>query len=301
MKRNWICTQCYLVFSRKWNLQRHYKLMHDINTRYSANNQGIIQSNFQRRELQSNDVAHGGHHEFNPYDDFKKAYEFGGELRNRFANSAQTVRRINYLEQELSNLHQQVRSYESQIFDFGSRNWLLSNDEIKGISGYVCKRCGTFSFRPILDPGYDMTMEAKHRCEYGTHQTSHIIFPIPLDIENVDEWAAQVLLDHLNLYLPIGKYLASFDISRAFGAFDKQWDSNVSSRIIGIPDRFYFYSLEKEYKIGWIDRALANLGKKILMLDTEILDFFRRAKSTYAIFEIPAGTTIRQISMRLIA
>jgi hypothetical protein len=71
--------------------------------------------------------------------------------------------------------------------------------------------------------------------------------------------------------------------------------------IIGIPDRYYFYSLEKEYKIGWIDRVLANLDKKILMLDTEILDFFRRVKSTYAIFEIPVGSTIRQISMRLIA
>jgi hypothetical protein len=109
------------------------------------------------------------------------------------------------------------------------------------------------------------------------------------------------LLDHLNLYLPIGKYLASSDISRAFGAIDKQWDSNVSSRIIRIPDRYYFYSLEKEYKIGWIDKALANLGHKTLMLDTEILDFFKRVKSAYAIFEIPVGTTSRQISMKLIA
>lgn len=276
--------------------------MHDINTRYSVNNQGIIKSNFQRRELQSNDVAHGRHHEFNPIDDFKKVFEFGGEMQNRFANSAQTVRRINYLEQENGNLHQQVRSYQKQIFDFGSRNWLLSKDEIKGISGYVCKRCQTFSFRPILDPGYDMTMQAKHRCEYGTHQPSHVIFPIPPNIEKVDEWAAQVLLDYLNLYLPIGKYLASSDITGLFvEAVDKKLDSNVGSKLIGIPDRFYFYSLEKEYKIGWIDRALADVGKKISMLDTEILDFFTRVKSTYAIFEIPVGTTIREISMRLIA
>jgi hypothetical protein len=78
-------------------------------------------------------------------------------------------------------------------------------------------------------------------------------FSYPPNIEKVNEWAAQVLLDHLNLYPPIGKYLASSDVSRAFRAIDKQWDSNVRSRIIGIPDRYYFYSLEKEYKLGWVD------------------------------------------------
>jgi hypothetical protein len=40
------------------------------------------------------------------------------------------------------------------------------------------------------------------------------------------------------------------------------------------------------YKINWIQRALANLGNRILMEDHEILDFFTRVKSTYAIFEI---------------
>lgn len=271
--------------------------MHDITRRHSENNEGVIQSNFQRRELASNNVAHGGHHEFNPFEDFKKVLEFG-ERQNRFANSPQTFRRINYLEQENTNLHQQMRSHEKQVADLVSYNFLLSKSEIQGISGYVCKRCQTFSFRPILDLGYDMTMQVKHRCEYQIQNNSYII-SIPPNIEKVDEWAAQILRDHLNFYVPIGKYLASFDISTAFYQISNKLDTDSASKILGVPDRYNVYSLEKDYQINWVDRAVANFGKKILMIDYEILDFLGKVKSTYAIFEIPTASTIRRVLMYL--
>jgi hypothetical protein len=54
---------------------------------------------------------------------------------------------------------------------------------------------------------------------------------------------------------------------------------------------------ENSFKVCWINRAIDNLGNVIAMTDDEALDFFRRVKSTYAIFEVPMGETVRQFFM----
>jgi len=212
------------------------------------------------------------------------------KLKNTIANSNQIFTRLNFFQSR-------AISYEKQIADLYAQNWIVSKSEIQAVSGYVCNKCNTFSLRPIIDIGHDMTMQAKHRCVHGDKST-YIVFSIPPNIENIDEWTSQVLLYHLNFYIPIGKYLAADDMSRPFNAFNEGLNSDIAYGLMGIPDRYPLYSFEKDYKIDWVDRAITNLGRKIVVEEHEMLDFFRRVKSTYAIFEIPVGSNFKRILMR---
>jgi hypothetical protein len=107
------------------------------------------------------------------------------------------------LEWQVSSLNQQLASCEIRFSDLLSNNWIFSKGAIQGISGYVCKICRTFSLKSVIVPGYDMTMERKHRCADSPDRRSYIVLPIPLDIPDVDYWAAQTLLDQVNIYIPI--------------------------------------------------------------------------------------------------
>jgi hypothetical protein len=232
---------------------------------------------------------------------FKQLSDFGDWL-NKISNPRQPRQTANYqisLESQLNSLRQQVASYEKRISDLLNHNLLFSKGAAQGISGYVCKRCQTFSFKVIFDPGCDMTMESKHRCTESDYKRSYNVIPIPSNIPDVDDWAAKNLLEQVNFYIPIGKYLIAIDMTKCLNDFSNISNTEIARGIVGVPHRYPLYSFENKRKTSWIDRAIDNLNKKIVMADVELLDFFRRVKSTYAIFEIPIGGTVRQYFMFL--
>jgi hypothetical protein len=146
-----------------------------------------------------------------------------------------------------------------------------------------------------MDIGYDMTMQSTHQCG----QTGNFMaIPIPPNLQETDEWTAKIMSDQLKHFMPAVWSVIAKDISRAITPYGK--DTNLRDRIIGIPDRYPFYSLDKYSIPIWIDRIIANVGKKIILADFEILDFFRRIKSTYAIFQIPGGDSLKQFIITFI-
>jgi hypothetical protein len=219
------------------------------------------------------------------------------ELQNKMSNSRQASDYLNSLESQVNSLRQRMASYDKRISDLYSYNLVFPKGAAEGISGYICKKCQTFSFKAIFDPGYDMTMESKHRCNESDYKRSYMVIPIPSGIPDVDNWAAQRLLEQLNLYIPIAKYLVATDMTKCLSHFSTISNAEIAQGIVGVPDRYPFYSFKNNSKTNWIDRAIDNLNKKIVMADFEILDFFRKVKSTYAIFEIPIGETVRQFFM----
>ena len=288
MKRSWTCPRCLLVFSRKWNLQRHLKLMHGINDD-SRRNPGALKITHNNKPTDYNPLS--------IIDETLKQVSDFANLQNKIINSRQMSDYRNLLEWQVSSLNQQLASCGQRFSDLISNNWIFSKRAIQGISGYVCEICRTFSFKPVIDPGYDMTMEKKHRCADSPDRRSYIVLPIPSDIPDVDHWAAQTLLNQLNFFIPIGKYLIAKDISQAFINISDKFNPEISREILGIPNEYYSYTLEKNCKISWINRAIDNLGKKIIMTDDEALDFFRKVKSTYAIFDVPIDGTRKQFFM----
>jgi hypothetical protein len=219
------------------------------------------------------------------------------DLQNKITNSRQMSDHRNLLEWQVSSLNLQLASCQQRFSDLLSNNWIFSKGAIQGISGHVCKICRTFSLKPVIDPGYDMTMEKKHRCADSPNNRSYMVLHIPSDIPDVDHWAAQTLLNQVNFFFPIGKYLIAKDITQDFIYFSNKFNPEIARALLGIPDEYYSYTLENICKINWINRAIDNLGKKIIMTDDEAMDFFRKVKSTYAIFELPIGETVRQFFM----
>jgi uncharacterized C2H2 Zn-finger protein len=288
MKRNWTCPSCRLVFSRKWNLQRHVGLMHGVNE-----NPGIIQSPL---KITYDNTSRADNYLTGLKQDLKLLSDIS-DMQNKIYNSRQTSNNQNSLEWQVNSLRQQLASYEKRYSDLLSYNWLIPRGDIHGISGYICKKCRTFSLKPIINPGYDMTMERKHRCAESPDKRSYIVLPIPSNIPDVDYWAAQTLLNHINFIFPVGKYLIAIDVTEDFNLLGYKSIPVIVRQYLGIPGRFHFHSFENNFKVSWIEQAIDNLDKVIAMTDDEALDFFKKVKSTYAIFEVPVGETVRQFFM----
>jgi hypothetical protein len=287
-KRSWTCPRCLLVFSRRWNLQRHLKLMHSVHDK-TGSVDGALKVIYNNKPKVDNPLSI-------IQETLKQVSDFV-DLQNKITNSRQISDHRNLLEWQVSSLNQQLASCQQQLSDLLSNNWIFSKGAIQGISGYVCKICRTFSLKPVIDPGYDMTMEKKHRCLDSPNKRSYIVLPIPSDIPDVDHWTAQTLLNQVNFYFPIGKYFIAKDITEAFIYFSDRFNPEIAREALGIPDEYYCHTLENNSKINWINRAIYNLGKKIILTDDEALDFFRRVKSTYAIFDVPIDGTRRQFFM----
>jgi hypothetical protein len=220
-------------------------------------------------------------------------------MRGELAKLNESNLNSNQIFSNLNFLQQQISFYQKQFDNLISKNWILSKEEIQGISAYICSRCNTFNSRLIVDPVYDMTMQVKHRCGDNQVKGSQLVLPIQPNITNIDEWSAEILLNQLNSCIPDGKYLLTQDISNVFNFLASKLNYERMISLLGIPDRVYLYSLEKDYKLNWIDRALMNMGNKIVLEKFEIRDFLRRTSSTYAIFEIPKESTLKRVYMRI--
>jgi hypothetical protein len=278
-----------LVFSRKWNLLRHVRLMHGVNE-----NPGSIQSPL---NITYDNKSRADNFLTSLKQDLKVVSDIS-DMQNKISNSIQTSNNQNSLEWQANSLRQQLASYEKRFSDLLSNNWIFPKGAIHGISGYICKKCQTFSLKPILDLGYDMTMEKKHRCTDTVNKRSYIFYKIPSDIPNLDDWAARCLLDQVNSFIPIGKYLIANDVTEDFNNLGYKSIPVIVRQSLGIPGRFHFHSFENNFKVSWIKQAIDNLDKVIAMTDDEALDFFRKVKSTYAIFDIPMDNTRRLFFMR---
>ena len=162
MSRKWPCPLCGLEFSRRWNMERHMDLRHKAlssqvktfgfhNKEYSPAfipNKSAIVNDAQRDSMRvSNDPIFKGLSEAN--DMTKSLNEFGKILRELSNNRIETEN-VNYLKQ-------QVNFHVRQLSDIYSNFWLVPKDEIRGVSGYFCEKCQSFSSHFIRNEGYDIT------------------------------------------------------------------------------------------------------------------------------------------------
>jgi hypothetical protein len=76
-------------------------------------------------------------------------------------------------------------------------------------------------------------------------------------------------------------------------------NSSLAKFLLGVPDRYYMYSVKSDQKIQWLERAIANLGKRTIVEDSEIRGLLRRVMSTYAIFEISCDEILRRILIKI--
>ena len=292
MSRNWPCPLCGLEFSRRWNMERHMDLRHKAlssvvktfgfhNKEYSSHfipNKSAIVNDAPRDSMpMSNDPIFKGLSEMN--DMTKSLTEFGKIVRELSNNRMETAN-VNYLKE-------QVNFHLRQLSDIYSNFWLVPKHEIGGISGYYCEKCQSFSSHFIRNEGYDITAEASHRCNWIKSGQTDII-------------CEERLLNSVNFYLPNIKYLLGQDLTKPFNQIRIKLNSDIANRILGIPERYRLYSLHNSIKLDWLDRVLANLGKKVMIKEFEMMDFLRRVKSTYAIFEIPMGVSVRMILISLV-
>jgi hypothetical protein len=233
-------------------------------------------------------------------DPLKEVSDFAN-LQNKISNSIQMSGYQNSLEWQVNSLKQQLAFSENRLNELLSNNWIIPNYEIQGLSGYVCRRCNSISITKIQNIGYDMTMQAKHTCDEEKVKSIKMVSIRPSDVWHFNDYAAGFMLESLNSFMPGQKYLVAKDYSTVFKNYEKLHEPEDVKLLLGIPRRFYLYSLDKDERIDWIDRAVGNLGIRTNVEDFEIRDFLRRVKSTYAIFEIPADKILRRILIKIAA
>jgi hypothetical protein len=149
--------------------------------------------------------------------------------------------------------------------------------------------------KPIFNLGYDETMESRHICNEAEDQRNYQNFQIPNNVQNVDNWSVRVFLEYMNSNTRLGPHIISKDITKVFDDFNQALTPEITQQIIGIPDRYYSYTLKMGDMIVWLNRSIENLDKEIFLTQVELTDFLTRVKSTYAIFEIPTEKKLRHI------
>jgi hypothetical protein len=100
----------------------------------------------------------------------------------------------------------------------------------------------------------------------------------------------QELRNAVNIHMPGEKYLIATDMANTFTALIDKVDYEAALMLLGIPDRWYLYLLERNFNIPYIKRGIINQGKRIKMEDSELIDFLRRINATYGIFKIRTAT-----------
>ena len=293
MKKNWTCPKCHLVFSRKWNLERHFKLIHQEGEQHDT-----IESGFRGFGTTKFNTNQDGDLSSSIKRTFSEVMEFG-EMLNKFSNSSQISGRLNSLQSQVGSLQQELSYYKSYVNELISGNWFLPLKSVQGFSGYICSKCHTFSLKPIFNLGCDMTMESRHVCNEITSKRNYYNFPFSTELQDTKSWAARILFDHLSRIAPIGKCIIIKDITRGFNKFNTVFNPDDVRNMFGIPDRYNDFSLENSQIEDWMEGAINNSEKKTMLTDDEVLKFLKLSKSTYAIFHIPSQDTFKHVFMYL--
>ena len=177
-----------------------------------------------------------------------------------------------------------------------ANNCIVPKAMIQGIRGYLCPHCLTFTHAPIKNTCYDMTEQTRHQCDSVRIRNFQTAQPQPLYLVNLEESILQILTNSLNFYMPGNKYLVAFDFTDLIVQLANKLNYEIACNLIGIPDRWHWYRLEQNYNIDWINSALTN-PYKIRMEDPQVIDFLRRIKATYGIFQIPTRTSTKWFEM----
>lgn len=197
--------------------------------------------------------------------------------------------------QATDDYRNKISWYEREIARIRSENWIIPNSEVQGLTGYVCRRCNQIAFDRVRNIGYDMTMQARHICDEEKRKSIKMVSNRSADVRSLNDTAAGIILERLNYLMPGQKYLLATDMSKSFDILESMSNPSIAKFLSGIPHRYYYYSVDKDEKIQWLERAVDNLGIRTIVEDFEIRDFLRRVKSTYAIFEIPIDHIVRRI------
>ncbi|CAN5641232.1 hypothetical protein BH18THE1_BH18THE1_18610 [soil metagenome] len=213
---------------------------------------------------------------------------------NEFINNHQTFGNI-------INLQSQLNSLSNQLSYIHSNYWLVPKDQRRGLSGHYCKRCLFFTQDFIRFPGYDMTAEYRHRCDEVKVKSIWAVSIRPSDVASLDNFLARDQLKSINLFIPGIKYVTGGDLTGSFNEIAKSHGYDAAKRLLGIPDRYCLYTCYESKQPNWLTRVLENLDEKNMREESEFIDFLKRAKSSYGIFEILTSTSPKLIWLRLVA
>lgn len=295
MREKPTCSICYTKFTRKWNMKKHMQNIHNV----FEVDVGIknVRSFPREKRLIAQPFETGWGRAKPPITGLDQSLERLSNLTKVAADYASTMN----IFQESADDKRKIAMYQNEINWIKSNNWIVPNSQTQGLSGYVCRRCNLIGFLNIQDIGYDMTMQAKHRCNEAKVKSIRMCSIRPSDIWHLNDFAAKIMLDRLNCIMPGQKYLLAEDISYSFNSIEKALNTEIAKLLWGIPDRYYFYSLGKDERIAWLDRSVSNVGKKTIIEDFEIKELLRKVKSTYAIFEIPILHVLRKVLIKITA
>ena len=290
------CEVCGYNSSRRANLKRHYRLVHHQIVLSQDNYRNPNYKNYQKKL--GNKEDNSGQSPLR----WDEIWEYPQELakfQNTIVNSKQTFDHIGNLRWQVNSLQQQLASFQNYFSSLMSHNMLVSKRSVQGLSGYLCEKCKTFGLKAIFDIGYDMTMRSRHQCNESPDKRDYHVIQIPLSTENRDLWVARVMADHLKSNTWIGNHLVSKEVTQGFTNYNKAFPPEITDKLLGIPDRYYLYSVEKQNRIDWFENVISNLGQKTFLTENQLIDFFIRARSTYAIFEFPSKEKMRRILVAL--
>ena len=225
----------------------------------------------------------------NPDTPFDRSIEWLSNLTKLapFANLTASLQATEDYKNKISML-------EHEIARMRSENWIIPNSDIHGLSGYVCRRCNSVGFGPIRDIGYDMTMQSRHTCDEDRVKSIKMASIRPSVLWSLYDTVAGMMLDKLNRLMPRTKYMLAEDVSILFNSLERLKDPVLAKLLIGIPNRYYFYSVKSGVKVQWLERVTANLGMKTIAAESEIRDFLRRVQSTYAFFETTRNKVLKR-------
>lgn len=283
MNSPWNCSICPYVSSRKWNLVRHYEKVHGqiLNPPHKG-----LHQNF--RVIEKKPTVNGNlNNTTSPHiDPWQSVIEFS-KMHNTIANSNRTFDRLNYFETKANTL-------ENQLRDLYRHNWIIPRFHVRGLNGHICNFCNTFSYKLVMDLGFDLTMQYKHNC---TNQTGGFTIPIPKEVNDIDGWAASVLFGQMSYYESIGNCIALDNLTNVFDVYR---ENGYRDLILGIPERHPLITIDKNFMKDWIDMATKTPVKRILMRDSQILDLLRKTKSTYGILEVPQQEGFKYYYMKIV-
>jgi hypothetical protein len=300
-RKNWYCPTCNWRSSRRWNITRHIKLKHGASVSplrtgevYDDLSSSTIPSISQTFQLPKPNIK--GIEE-NSED--TRSQDWWTEMPNLMKNYIELANATNSA-QTMNGLRQYAGFQAAQLRNIYANNWILPKAEILGISGFFCRRCLTFTFRPIRQLGYDETEKGKHIDLHGCVDTNKIQLDSTDQSETpLEEIAGHQLTNAVNYFMPGIKYLVAFDVTSYFVNIMSKHIPEFTLRLIGIPDRWYLYPLEEKFNLQCVDRAVTDLGKRVRLEDAELVDFLRRIQATYAIIQINRETSMRWFGVRI--
>lgn len=120
MKRNWTCSKCFLAFSRKWNLERHDKLIHG-QYEQSGSSESSFKNKFEKPKFKSRQLEGSSYSLKHTLNDM---FEFG-EMLNKMSTSSQMFGRVNSLQSQVGSLQQELSYLKNHLNGLISSNWLI--------------------------------------------------------------------------------------------------------------------------------------------------------------------------------